>query len=479
MSIRYPIAAPPPSSFPPSPAVEEDAPGAGLTIAQVGAILWAYRKVSILIAIGIILVSAAVIKVLPKTYMATSQLLLNYEVNDPLAGNVFPTGLLSSYMATQMQIMQSPEFLGSIVDELKLTENKEFYAGYNGKSSLRDYAKAALLKHLLIQPGISGSQLIYITASSSNPVTAAEIANTVAAQFTSQQVKRLNDPAAARAERYRLELEGLKQKVDVAQDKVAVYRQRLGITELGVSEGDSETQNLNAIEARLIEAQANRRQLEVKDKSNQALNSSVMNSSIVLALRNQIATLETQLAQARTTLGEQHPKVIDLRTQMDSAKREMGREIANYANSTSSELANARELEAKLLEARGAQKARVLGVRKGMDDGKKLLLELESAKQSYKAMLDNYDKVQISATGGYNNINVASRAEIPVQSARPKKAKLLAAAILAALGLAGSLPLAYELILNRRIRVRDDVEVAMGLPVLAEFHRVSAAGTTH
>ncbi|MFT3905561.1 MAG: GNVR domain-containing protein [Steroidobacteraceae bacterium] len=458
-------------------AAEEDA-RAGLSIAQITAIVWAYRKVSAIIAIGIVLLAVGVIKMLPKTYSATSQLLLNYEVNDPLSGNIFPTGLLASYMATQIQIMQSPEFLGSVVDELKLQSNKEFAAGYNGKSSLRDYTKAALLGHLQIVQGNSGSQLMYITASSGNPVTAAQIANSVATLYTTQQVKRLNDPASVRAQRYEQELADLKQKFDAAQDKVAAYRQRTGITELGISDNDAESQNLNAIESRLVEAQANRRQLEIKQSSNQALSPTVMSSNTVLLLKNQIATLETQLAQARTTYGEQHPRIIELKTQIDAAKTELNKAVGNFSDSTSAELEAARALEAKLTAARNDQKAKVLQVRQNMDEGKKLLLELESARQSYKTMLDSYDKVQSSATSGYNNVSVASKAEVPVEATKPKKMKLLAMAVLAALGLAVGLPLAYELAMNRRIRVRDDMEKDMGLPVLAEFHAAAVSGVS-
>lgn len=200
-----------------------------------------------------------------------------------------------------------------------------------------------------------------------------------------------------------------------------------------------------------------------------------MSSSAVMALKSQIATLETQLAQARTTLGEQHPKIVEMRKQIESAKLELGKTVGNYSDSTSAELDAARALEAKLTAARDAQKVRVLKVRQNMDEGNKLLLELESARQSYKTMLDSYDKVQNSATSSFNNLSVASHAEVPIQAASPKKLKLFAMAIVGAMGLGAIVPLLYELLVNRRIRVRDDMEKGMKLPVLAEFHAVAPA----
>lgn len=457
-------------------AAEDEAQGRGISLTQVATIVWAYRKISAIIAVSFILLAAGVIKLLPKTFTSTAQLMVNYQVNDPLGGSEFPTTLLAGYMATQVQIMQSPEVFGAVVDELKLTENKEFTAGYNGKTSLRDYAKSTLAKKLDISSGQSGSQLLYVTASSSDPGVAAQIANAIATTYASQQVRRLTDPAVERAERYTKELEDLKQKVDIAQDRVSEFRRRTGIPELGVTESEIEQSKLNSLDVQLLDAQNQRRAFEAKRSENQGSTTQVMNSPVVTGLKSQLSTLEAELAQARTTLGEQHPRIIELRSRIETTKQSIQKEVGAYSDNANTELTAARELEAKLLAARNQQKAQVMTVRSQMDEGKKLLLELDSAKQSYKGMLDNFDKVKAAATGGYTNVSIASRAEVPVQSTKPKKAKLLILAVFGGIFLGMAAPLLYELLLNRRIRCRDDLEKDMGIPVLAELNATQAAG---
>ena len=83
----------------------------GLSMAQMGAIVWAHRKLTILIVLGVLALTALAMALWPRTYTATVALMVNYEVNDPLNGKELPVGQVSSYIATQVELMQTPEVL--------------------------------------------------------------------------------------------------------------------------------------------------------------------------------------------------------------------------------------------------------------------------------------------------------------------------------------------------------------------------------
>ena len=447
----------------------------GLSLAQIFSIVSAYRKKSLIIAATVLTLAAIVIKLLPKTYTSTGTLMMNYEINDPLGGKEFPIGLLGSYIATQMEIMQSSEVLLPTIDALNLTRDEEFTSGFDGDpGKLRDWVKGNLVKSLIIEQGKYGSQLIYITAASKNPVKAAQIANTLADVYLSQQLQRVNDPATDRAVRYAAQLADLKGKVTAAQDKVTEFRQRTGITEIQVSNTDMEESLLTSLEQRHQDAQNLRRNAEVKQNGNQSVSGEVIASQLVQGLKTQLATQQSQLAQARTTLGPNHPKVVELVSQIEATQRSINSEIGTYTRGSASELTAAQLLEKKMAAAVADQRTKVLSVRKFQDEGAKLLLELESAQTVYKRSLEGYDQIMAAAGGKYSNVNLVSRAQVPLEAARPKKVKLLIGGAFAALlcGLLG--PLAYELILNRRVRCRDDLERDLGVSVLAEFGSVSA-----
>jgi len=74
------------------------------------------------------------------------------------------------------------------------------------------------------------------------------------------------------------------------------------------------------------------------------------------------------------------------------------------------------------------------------------------------------------ASGGHvANIGVVSRAVPPQKAAKPNKLKLLFLGVMAGIAVGVLTPLIYELLINRRIRCRDDFERDFDLPVLMEF----------
>jgi uncharacterized protein involved in exopolysaccharide biosynthesis len=177
----------------------------------------------------------------------------------------------------------------------------------------------------------------------------------------------------------------------------------------------------------------------------------------------------------RTTFGAQHPKVRELQSQIDATQSNLDRELSNVSNNSNAELVAARQLEAKLRVAVEEQRAKVLGVNKLEDEGMKYELELESAQSVYKRALDGYDEIMFATGGRTANISVVSSAIPPQQPAKPKTVKLLAAGIAAGILLGLIAPLCYELLLNRRVRCRDDFERGFDVPVLIEFDRIITA----
>ena len=83
-----------------------------------------------------------------------------------------------------------------------------------------------------------------------------------------------------------------------------------------------------------------------------------------------------------------------------------------------------------------------------------------------------------ASVGDYRNVQVVSRATSPTRASKPNKIKLLLMAAVAALGLGLVLPLLYELLMDRRLRCRDDIERAFRIPVLMEFNAIPTTPVT-
>ncbi|HUR40012.1 MAG TPA: GNVR domain-containing protein [Verrucomicrobiae bacterium] len=440
----------------------------GLSLAQLFAILWAWRRLTLTIMALVVVVAAIGVALWPRTWEATATLMVDFEINDPLGGREFPVGLLGSYMSTQVELARGSEVLLKVIDKLKLTEQEDYAAGHSGDpSGLPVWVETKLRKRLLVEQGKYGSQLIYITYGASDAAEAALVSNTVAEVYAEQQHKRLTGPAAERAERYTQQLAELKAKVVQAQQAVTEFRKRSGLIDSD-EKGDVSMLMLSQLEARLLEAQNLRRAAESRAVGDSSVGSQVLASPMIQSLKTQLALQNATLAQLRTTLGARHPQVVELQSQMTATRGALNAELGAYAGNAASELASARVLEQKLQAALEERRAGVLKVRELQDSGAKELLELESAQSVYKRALEGLDQVMLAASGGYSNIDFVSRAMAPQRPSKPKVGiiMVLASGLGAALGLA--LPLFYEL-LNRRVRCRDDVERDHGIPVLIEL----------
>jgi uncharacterized protein involved in exopolysaccharide biosynthesis len=466
----------------PAVPVSFDQPGAqepaapGLSMPQVFTIVRAYWKQTLIIFVAFSCFMGVIIKIMPKTYVATATMMVNPEGNDVL-GNTAPASQtpLFNYMSTEAQLMMSPEVLLPVIDKLKLTQNPDYTAGYSGDgSTLRDWVRENLAKNVDVQLGPFASELITINAAASSPQLAADIANTLADVYLDEQRSRASGPASERAKRYALELAELKDKVRVAQDQVTAFRQRTGVTDTAEKNNNVQQALLASLEARLQDASNARRAAEVKAAADQNA-SSTANSLTVQGLRTQLDTQQAQLAQLRVTYGAQHPKVLELENQIRATQRNLDNEQRNVSTSNSSDLVAAQQLEAKMRAAVEEQRNKTLGVNKLQDDGMKYELELESAQSVYKRALDGYDQIMFASGSHVATIGIVSNAIPPQKAAKPNKTKLVAIGMILGILIGLIAPLLYELLVNRRIRCRDDFERDMQLPVLMEFDAIAAA----
>jgi uncharacterized protein involved in exopolysaccharide biosynthesis len=428
------------------------------------AIIRAHRKLSIFIALAAIVVTFVIVKLLPKSYTAQATVLVNYEANEP--SRQVPVELFSSYMLTQVELIQSREVLLAVIDKLGLTHDPEFVpAVANSDATPTDWAEKNLRASLNIEQG-KGIELLYVSATVKDRNKAAVIANAVVDAYQARERERVRNPGGGRADEYSQQLSELKSKVEVAETNLAEFRQRTGLADV-TAQNDVETQALTSMEQQLLAAQNQRREAESKNNGDQSVSPNVLGSMLIQNLKNQLATLQSQLAQLAGTLGPQHPKVLELQSQIAATKRSLNQEVQTFSSGSAADVTTTRQVEEKMQRAVDAQRAKLVTVRKMQDQGQKLQLELESAQTVYKRALDGYDQIMFAST------SVVSRAKPPLESSKPNKILLLIIGTIVGvlLGIVG--PLGYEVLFNRRLCCRDDVERDFGIPVLAEFDRIA------
>ncbi len=429
-----------------------------------------YWKKSMIIAAGLVVVLAVIIKLLPATYTATATLIVNSKRENPLPGQQFQGDDLASYVATQMELITSRVVLLPVIDKLELTKDDEFASGFHDDSAaaLREFVEKKLANSVQVDQG-RGGQLLYVSVSARDPAKATTIANAVAQVYLQLDRQRANDPVTEQAQRSSEELAELRAKVTAAQDNATAFRQRNGLTSLAAANDDTEMQALTNLETRLLEVQNQRRTLEAQQAGQIASGDEALASNHIGVLKDTLATLQAKLAQVQPTLGPKHPDVLALEAQIAATRRSLNTAVEALSSNLTTQLSREHQLEADLTQAAAAQRAKVLHLRQVQDEGAKLQLELQSAQSVYKLALDGFDQVKFAAVRDFANVSMVSPATPPVKPTKPNKLGLFGMAIIAALAVGFAVPFVYELFVDRRLRCRDDLERAFGIRVLAQI----------
>lgn len=443
------------------PAADEGLSSPGMSLAQAMSILRAHLRHSLIAFFSLVLASGLLIKILPHSYVATATLIVNQADNNPLATPAFPGGLEATFIPTQIELIQSPAVLQPVIDQLHLMSDPEWRDGFRGPpAALQESVLTKLTESLNVTQG-AGSDLLYIAASAKYPDEAARVANAVAAQYLKLSRERIDQPAVQSAELYSKELEDLRQKTIEAQEQVTAFRQKHGMIDLAPGNGDEADTALNDLEQRLLAAENQERSVQAQLQA-QAWGIASPTGPGNGNLAGNLATEQTELAKMRQTLGPRHPQVLELESQIDATRKAIAADL-------SSQLADAQKLVAQYSAAVQAQRQLVLTRRHVQDEGTKLVLELESAEATYKRALDGYSQIQFASTDKANDVSMVSPAVPPVKAEKPNKKKYFFFACILSFGLAFGIPFIYELLVDRRLRCRDDLERNFGIPVLAQF----------
>ena len=445
--------------------VEGQTSSAGISPAQIFVVLLAYWKQITILTLALLGCAYVYIKLMPKSYTATTTLLINLDSKDALAGNDYSAGMIGSYVATQIELMHGPVILRPVIDRLHLLQDMEFSGGFTGSGeTLYDVVQTNLSGALGVERA-GGGQMLRVSVASRDPAKAAQIANTVADAYIDQDRRRLDEPAAERAHRYTEQLAELREKVTAAQQKVTDYNRLHGVGDISLENAALDSQALNTLHQQLLGTQNQIRTLESKLTE---LNSGSDGSGGWTA-KSQLDSQLAQLALLSNTYGPQHPKVQELNAQIALTRQSVANEKQSLAATTQADLAQARGLERKYLQAIADQEGKVQKIQGAQADSNKLLLELDSAKAVYKQALDGFDRIMFQAVADHSNVSVVNRAVAPTRPSKPKKKKLFLMAAAAAVGIGVGGPLCFGLLVSRRLRCRDDMERDFGIPVLAQL----------
>lgn len=432
-------------------------------------ILRARWKIALAVLLLTVATTLAVSLILPKTYTGTAAVVVDVKTPDPIFGALFQ-GLVSGYMATQVDIMTSDSVARRVVHELKLADNpdvrEQWQQDTGGRGDIEAWYAGAVEKYLTVAPSRESS-VITVSYKAGDPQTAAAVANGFVKAYMDASVELRNDPGKRYSSFFDARAKDLRDKLDVAQAKLSDYQKKNGI--IGTDDRlDIETQRLNELSTQLVTLQAIAAESEARGAQARAQSermSEVLNNPVVGSLKAQISSQQARLSELENRLGENHPAVQEAKANLAALHKRLDQEVSRVSGSVAVGNTVNRSREAEVRALLEAQRNKLLKLRGQRDEVAVLQRDVDAAQKAYDAVVQRLNQTSLESQTTATNVSVLTPALPPAVPSSPKILLNTLFSIVIGIALAIMAALLMEW-LDRRVRTSEDVFTALDLPIL-------------
>jgi succinoglycan biosynthesis transport protein ExoP len=435
-------------------------------------VLVARRKAIALALLCTVFTTLVLTLFLPKTYKATSTIVLNYKGVDPVSGFTLSAQLMPRYMATQVDILTNVAVALDVVDFLGLVDKprfqKQFRSNHERQENVRVLIAEALLKKLAVIPARESS-VLDISYKDADPKFSADVANAFAQAYQRANVKLKIDPILKTAGYFQQQVRQSLDRLEKAQNEFTLFQKQNNIltTERGI---DVDSVRYNELSTQLVALQGEL--MAASSQSRQMQSSSLTNSPDVIAnpliqsLKAELTRAEIKMDQTAQRFEPAHPlyqsskfEVERVRNELASQSHIIGKGIQSRENilvhrveSLQSDIAG---LKARILERNRARDALAI-----------LARQVDSAQRNYAVTSERSAQADLESQSSQSDISLLNVAKTPIEPASPDIIINLGSALVLGLALGCVFAVLAEK-RDHRIRSVFDLEMQANVPLLA------------
>ena len=441
-----------------------------MTFGQLISVLRARWWVALLVFLLTCLGTLGVSLMLPKKYTATASVVIDVKP-DPVTAMLYGGMLSPAMLATQVDIIKSDRVAQRVVSNLKLAENPQIRQQWldegKGQGRIEGWLANSFQRSLDVEPSRESS-VINVSYTAQDPRFAAALANAFVQAYVETSLQLRVDPARqystffeSRAQEAREALERAQSKVSAFQssNRIIATDERFDVENARLNELSSQYTVLQA-----LSAESRSRQTAARSEQADRMQE-VLNNSIVAQLKADLNRSEARLKELSTRLGDAHPLVQEQSASILELRRRLDAETIKVTGGVvvSNTINEQRTAEVKAsLEAQRTKILRLKGVR---DEGAVLFRDVENAQRAYDVVFQRANQSNIEGQTTQSNVNVLQQAFEPSAHSSPKLMLNMVIATVVGFMLAIAAALLLEL-RDRRVRNFEDVNSALGLPVL-------------
>lgn len=428
-----------------------------MRLTQFFRILWARRSIVMIATLACLLGAVVIGKIFPARFKADSRVMLDIVKPDPVTGEVISSGFARAYVKTQIELITDERIAAPVAEKLGWTSSPQLAAQYQerGSSDTRDFRR--WLADRVIQGTsaslIEGSNILEISYTTSSPVTAAKVADTIRQTYIDQAIAFRRDDAMSNADWFQKQADRIRDQLTAAQKRKSDFERANGIV-LGADNVDEESKRLAAL------------------GSAQQVGAATPSAPVVTPANSEagrLAQADAAVAAAARTLGPNNPQLQDLRRQRDA--------IAAAASASRPTVIQAPSAHSgpSIGALYGAQVAKVLAQRGKVDEARQLATDVTVLSDQYAKTSARAADLQQQSQSTESGLTPLGTATSPQKPSFPNWPLLIFGSI--GLGLAlGILTSLFVEMVGRRVRGGDDLRFGE-VPLLGVMSRPAPRGS--
>ena len=454
------------------------------------------RNVWLISAIVALFVAAAVVMTMLETprYTATSTVEINEQADTVLGEELEAESDTTSgwdiemFLNTQLEILRSRTLAERVVRRLNLASNERFFAamqspGLSETASEQERVNAAIdmARGNLGVDLPRNTRIATLSFTSTDPQVSAEIANAYAAEFIQSNLQRKFDSSAYARSFVAEQLEETRVRLEASERELNAYARQAGLirtrdpnNEDASVAGSVTASSLMQLNEAANAAQAARIEAEARwnAERGQPLFSSqtVLSNLAVQNLTTRRAELQSKLDSARERYLDDHPSLQTLSAELAAVETSLNRAANDVRNSVRANYQSAAAAEQRLQSQVRSLQGATLAEQDRSVRYNTLAREADTNRQIYDGLLQRFRELNASSGITASNIAIVDVAQVPTGPSSPSFRRNLAIAFILGLAFACGLVFLRDQ-LDDRLRVPEDIENKVGLPLLGVIPR--------
>lgn len=420
----------------------------------------------------------AVSLLLPKSYTASATVMADVRP-DPVSaltgGAMLPS---AGYLATQVDIIKSPNVAQRVVRTLKLTDNPVMRERWEDETKSKgDYTAwlaTVIGRGLEVKPSRE-SNVIEIIYEGSDPGFSAALANAFAKAYIDSTVQIRVDPARQYNDFFEERARLSREKLEKAQARLAAAQREKGIV---ATEERLDVENARLTDLasqvtglRALKAETGTRSSQASTQPDQLQD--VLTNPVIGSMKADLVRLEGRLQELSERYGDAHPNVQETRANIAILRNRLSAETARVTGSVRINNSMASSREAQAVAAFDEQRQRVLKLKDARYELQVMEREVETAQRIYDSIQARLSQTNLESNASQSGIYLLSTATEPTSSTSPRIFLNVAVSIVLGMLLALMVAMTVELF-DRRVRGALDISQALELPVVGVLPSPSA-----